>query len=223
VEKPQCAPWRDDEVSRAPEPAAAEQRRRILGATAELVAERGYGAVTVDLIATEAEVGKATFYRHFEGKEASYLSLYDELAAEAVREVGGAYYASAGPWPERVTAALAAAFRLAEAKSFATRACLAEALGAGPAATERHERLRERLGGLLRPGRALNPRGEELPGTLEVTLAGGALWMIDRRLANEGPESRRARLPEALRFLLTPYVGDEQASEAALALGSGGD
>jgi AcrR family transcriptional regulator len=186
VEKPRCAPWRDEEVSRAPEGEAAEQRRRILVATAELVAQRGYGATTVDLIATGAEVGKATFYRHFEGKEASYLSLCDELAAEAVREVGGAYYASAGPWPEQVTAALAAAFRLAQAKSLATRACLAEALGAGPAA-------------------------------LEVTLAGGALWMIDRRLANEGPQALRALLPETLRFLLTPYVGDEQASQAALA------
>ena len=213
--EPQCAPWRDEEVSRAPEPPATEQRRRILAATAELVAERGYAAVTVDLIATDAEVGKAIFYRHFEDKEASYLSLYDELAAEAVREVGGAYHASAGPWPERVTAALVAAFRLAGAKSLATRACLAEALGAGPLATERYERLRERFADLLRPGRALNARGEELPETLEVTLGGGALWMIDRRLTGEGPESLRALLPETLRFLLTPYVGDEQASQAA--------
>src|SRR6185312_3168987 len=132
--KPRCEPWRQVDSSYPPQAAADEQRRRILAATAELVAERGYAAVTVDLIAVEAKVGKATFYRHFEGKEAGYLCLYDELAAEAVREVGSAYHAGTGAWPARVTAALAAAFRLAEAKSLATRACLAEALGAGPAA-----------------------------------------------------------------------------------------
>jgi AcrR family transcriptional regulator len=59
--------------SRGPERAAA-----ILGAAVELIAERGYDAVTVDRIAARANASKATIYRHWpEGKA--------ELVAEALR------------------------------------------------------------------------------------------------------------------------------------------
>jgi AcrR family transcriptional regulator len=211
--KPDCVPWPEG-PPRSLEPAAAEQRRRILAATAEQVAERGYAAATVDLIAAAAQVGKATFYRHFADREECYLALYDEFAAEVVREVGAAYAMESGAWPERLEEAVSAAFRLAETRPLRTRACLAEALSAGPLATERYERLRELFAGLLRPGRQLNPRGSELPESLEVTLAGGALWMIDQRLASEGPESLHDLFPETLRFLLAPYVGQEPSGPA---------
>ena len=59
--------------SRGPERAAA-----ILGAAVELIAERGYDAVTVDRIAARANASKATIYRYWpEGKA--------ELVAEALR------------------------------------------------------------------------------------------------------------------------------------------
>jgi AcrR family transcriptional regulator len=220
--KPSCEPWGEGGPPHSLEPAGVEQRRRILAATAELVAERGYGVVTVDLIAAAAEVGKATFYRHFEDKEECYLALFDQTAGEIVRQARDVYVATAGEWPERLAAVLDVALRLAEAEPQPVRACLGEALGAGPVATERYERLRERFAGLLRPGRALNPRGAELPETLEVTLAGGVLWMIDRHLANEGPETLRLLFPEALRFLLAPYLGDERARLVAHDPGSAG-
>jgi AcrR family transcriptional regulator len=192
--------------------AASGQRRAILAATAQQVAARGYGAVTVELIAFAAKVGKETFYRHFEDREAAYLALFDELAEEASRSVRGAYEESPGPWPERLTAALRALFDLATEKPDAVRACLAEALAAGPAAIERYERVRECLGDLLRDGRPLNPRGAELPASLEVTLAGGVLWMIDRKLESTGPQSLDALFPETLSFLFTPYLGQEPSA-----------
>lgn len=47
-----------------------DQRRRILRATGELVAKRGYNAVTVELIIKRARVSFKTFYVHFPNKEA---------------------------------------------------------------------------------------------------------------------------------------------------------
>jgi AcrR family transcriptional regulator len=64
--------------SRGPERAAA-----ILSAAVELIAERGYDAVTVDRIAARANASKATIYRHWpEGKA--------ELVAEALRRAAEA-------------------------------------------------------------------------------------------------------------------------------------
>ena len=48
----------------------------IVGATLELLAESGYGAVTMEAVAARAGVGKATLYRRFRGKE--------QLVVEAV-------------------------------------------------------------------------------------------------------------------------------------------
>jgi AcrR family transcriptional regulator len=154
-----------------------------------------------------------------EDSEATYLALFDRLAEEASRRVRGAYEAAAGAWPERLTAALRALFDLAEERPDEVRACLGDALAAGPAAVERYERARECFAGLLRDGRPLNPRGADLPQGLEPTLAGGVFWMIDQRLANDGPESLDQLFPEALRFLLAAYLGEEQARQVGLESG----
>ena len=55
--------------------AAADQRRRILEATADLVAEQGYQATTIEMIVRRAKVGYATFYKSFDDKEAVFLAL----------------------------------------------------------------------------------------------------------------------------------------------------
>ncbi|OJZ68797.1 TetR family transcriptional regulator [Mycobacterium paraffinicum] len=44
-------------------------RQRIAGAAAQLVADRGLAGTTVDRIADEADIGRATFFRYFNSKE----------------------------------------------------------------------------------------------------------------------------------------------------------
>jgi len=67
-------------------------RQRILDAAERVFIENSYGASTVDDILKRAEVGRATFYRHFssvfdvakgliEGFKPSIFAFYDELAA----------------------------------------------------------------------------------------------------------------------------------------------
>ena len=95
------------------------------------------------------------------------------------------------------------------------RACLVEAPTAGPEAVARHEAALKRFVPLLRPGRELNPRSDELPESLEDTLAGGVLWVINQRLIAGEEEKLRGLLPEALEFLLRPYVGEDEAAREA--------
>src|SRR5207342_2763637 len=58
-------------------------RTRILEAAARLAHERGPGGFSMDLLAKEAGVARATVYEHFRSKRA----VLDELAATAARSV----------------------------------------------------------------------------------------------------------------------------------------
>jgi TetR/AcrR family transcriptional repressor of mexJK operon len=67
----------------APEPISAPATRRpektekILDAAGQLFREQGYGAVSMDQIARDAGVSKATVYAHFESKERLFASMID--------------------------------------------------------------------------------------------------------------------------------------------------
>jgi AcrR family transcriptional regulator len=55
----------------------AHQRRRILLAMVDDVAERGYPAVTVAHVIARAGVSRATFYEQFDDKEECFLAAFD--------------------------------------------------------------------------------------------------------------------------------------------------
>ena len=200
-------------VSRAA--AAADQRRRILEATADLVAEQGYPETTIEQIVRRAKVGYATFYKHFADKEEAFLALFDAATERTAYEVEEAYDREDGPWADKVGAALGALLKVVAAHPNVARACMVEALTAGPEAAARHEAALKRFAPLLRPGRELNPRRDRLPETLEDTLAGGVLWVVNQRLLAGEVGEIRALLPEALEFLLRPYVGEDEAAREA--------
>lgn len=207
-------------VSRAE--ASADQRRRILEATADLVAEQGYQSTTIEMIVRRAKVGYATFYKSFEDKEAAFLALLDvavEMAEGRVREA----YEREREWPDQVAAGLGAFFELVAAHPAVARAALVEAVTAGPEATARQETALKRFAPLLRPGRELNPRRAKLPDTLEDTLVGGVMWVVNQRLVAGEADQLRALLPETLEFVLRPYVGEEEAArEAGTVTGAAG-
>jgi AcrR family transcriptional regulator len=200
-------------VSRAE--AAADQRRRILEATADLVAEQGYPETTIEQIVRRARVGYATFYKHFADKQEAFLALFDAATERTAYVVEEAYDGEDGPWTDKVGAGLGALLKIVAAHPNVARACMVEALTAGPEAAARHEAALKRFAPLLRPGRELNPRHERLPETLEDTLAGGVLWVVNQRLLAGEVKEIRALLPEALEFLLRPYVGEDEAAREA--------
>jgi AcrR family transcriptional regulator len=200
-------------VSRAA--AAADQRRRILEATADLVAEQGYPETTIEQIVRRAKVGYATFYKHFADKQEAFLALFDAATERTAYEVEEAYDREDGPWADKVGAALGALLKVVAAHPNVARACMVEALTAGPEAAARHEAALKRFAPLLRPGRELNPRRDRLPETLEDTLAGGVLWVVNQRLLAGEVGEIRGLLPEALEFLLRPYVGEDEAAREA--------
>ncbi len=84
-ETPSETPSKTMSETAHPGPSAA--RRRLLDAATRLFYERGIHAVGIDRIIAEAEVAKATFYKHFPSKEElvlAYVEEQDRLGREAV-------------------------------------------------------------------------------------------------------------------------------------------
>ncbi len=74
-------------------PRSARIDRAVLQATSELLAERGYAATSIEMIARRAGVGKAAVYRRWSSKEELVVELLsqDVSSAEAVPDLGDAH------------------------------------------------------------------------------------------------------------------------------------
>lgn len=66
-------------MSTKPDPRAERMRRALRQSLIAVVERDGYAAATVASIATEAMVHRATFYRHYDGKEDLLLDTVGEL------------------------------------------------------------------------------------------------------------------------------------------------
>jgi AcrR family transcriptional regulator len=202
------------------EAADQDRRRRILAATAELVAKRGYHATTLDLIVRRARIGYPAFYKSFCDKEAAFLALFDKAAARVERLMHEAVASCADrPWPESAATVLRALFTEIASQPIVARACLVEVLTAGAAAVSRYEAALREMRPVLLPGRNFNPRAEELSDTLEDTLASGVAWIVYQRLVAGEAERLPELLPEALEFVLLPYLGEAETARAVERLG----
>lgn len=196
--------------------AHADQRRRILRAVGELVGECGYGDVTVEMIVKRAHVSFKTFYKHYPGKEECLLALCERAfdSSEAkIRE----RLDDESPWADQVVLVLTGIFELIAAEPVLARAVIVESPTVGPALRERYDRATKAMVPLFRAGRALNPRGDELPETIEETLAGSVFWSAYQRLIVGEADQLPASLPVVLELVLRTYLPPEEASRIARA------
>lgn len=65
---------------------AARNRERLLQAARELVAEHGADALTMDMLACRAEVGKGTVFRRFGSRAGLMMSLLSDAESEFQRQ-----------------------------------------------------------------------------------------------------------------------------------------
>ncbi len=190
------------------------QRERILLATAELVAERGYQKTTIESIAKTARVALSTFYEHFDDKEACFLAAFDE-SVEAAAAVFEELVDPAEDWADQIGTGLEVFLEMVATETPRAVLCLVESQAAGPAALARYQAMLESVAPKLREGRALNPRAARLPEGLEVSIAGGIAWLVHQRLVAGEAGKTKELLPEVLQITLTPYVGELEAGRAA--------
>ncbi len=197
------------------ETAAEAQRRRIRRATAELVAKRGYTGVRIELIVKRARVSFKTFYKHYAGKEAAFIDVFERASAATEHRVRAALEDSEGGWPDRVAVALTAFFEAIIDEPLIARACLVEGPTAGPQILQHYEKVAKAFVPIFSQGREYNPEAGALPGTLEDTLAGAVLWSAYQRLNFSETDRIAELIPENIELVLRPYIGEAEASRVA--------
>lgn len=190
------------------------QRERMLLATAELVAERGYQKTTIELIAKTARVALVTFYEHFANKEECFLAAFDESVA-AAGQVFAELVDSEQPWVEQISTGLEVFLEMVVAEQARAKLCIVESQAAGGEALARYQSMLELVAPKLREGREHNPRAGRLPDGLEVAIVGGLVWLVHQRLIADELDDLTSLLPEMLQVTLTPYVGEVEAARAA--------
>lgn len=197
--------------------AHADQRRRILRAIGELVAERGYPDVTVELIVKRAHVSYKTFYKHFGSKEECFVVLVEATFTRTEATIRDRLEAESRPWPEQVAVALRTLIEEVVADPTVARAVIVEPLAMGSTVAGRYEQAIGNLISLFQAGRRFGPRGGNLAASVEDTLAGAVLWCLYQRLVVGEVEELNADLPILLELVLRTYIGPEEAGSIARA------
>jgi hypothetical protein len=118
-------------------------------------------------------------------------------------------------WSDGVAAAVRAALEFAAADPAAANVLTNEALAAGQDGIARRERLLAYVGRGLIPGRSQRPDARELPPVTEHALAGGIVAIVGERLDRGRAADLPALAPEAIQFVLTPYLGPDEARRIA--------
>jgi AcrR family transcriptional regulator len=78
-------------------------RQTLQNALSELILEKGYEKVTVQDVIDRANVGRSTFYAHFEDKEQLLLSGFEPLRAKFEDFLSGQSFDHETPWALSLT------------------------------------------------------------------------------------------------------------------------
>lgn len=186
-----------------PEQVASHQRGRIFRAMIDLVAERGYGGVTVERLARMAGVSTHTVYERFAGKDDCFLATYDLLAARSMARVREAQE-GCEDWSERLRLAFEAWTQELAREPRAARLALVEAFAAGPAALGRMDHAERLFTALIESSFARAPDGVAVQGMIVRGIVAGVARVARARLmigrAHELPDLAEELLEWALCF-----------------------
>src|SRR5215213_5545843 len=175
----------------------ASQAARILIATAEVVAERGYAATSVAGIVRRAGVSSKTFYELYADKEEAFLAAYAAIDVVIARMTEAALAHDDAHSMLR-SGARSYLEQLAEEPAF-TRMLVIEAVGAGPRVLERRARaFREFAAALAIPldaARTAGGRAAETDEAMLLAMLGGINELVLGHLVEREPETLPEHLP----------------------------
>jgi AcrR family transcriptional regulator len=193
---------------------AASQRTRLLEAVGRAVAEKGYGAATIDDIVRGASVSKKTFYEHFRDKEECFLAAYDAASDELFDHVSAAR-GTQKEWVEHIRAGIRAYLRWLAGDPALARVFLIEVGAAGPRAAEHRERARDRFADLMMRGHQRADPSMQLPPEVYQALVAAVDDLVVRRIRETGAEGLPELEPVMLYLEVALLAGPKLAAEAA--------
>ena len=190
------------------------QRRRLLLAMSEVLAEHGYQDASIGRVCKRAGVSRRTFYEIFHDRDECLLDAFD-AAVERIAEPVRIAWEGGGNWRERTRAALTVLLEQLDAEPAAARVCVVETLKAGPSVMERRARVVAALVDAVEQGRVQAKSGSEPPPLTGQGVVGGALSVLHTRLLEapaSGPQPPLSDLTGALMAMIVhPYLGSAAA------------
>ena len=195
--------------SLSPAEIAAHQRERIVYATGEMAAEKGYTDVTIADITAAAGVDRRVFYAHFRDKQEAFLATH-ELGFQQTMAVAAKAYFSCEDWPERIWEGLHAGSHFNAAHPVVAHIGYVEAHAVGSPAIQRVDDSRAAFNIFAHEGfrHASSPPP---PATLDALSA--TIFEIGYRHARTRQVHLLPRLTgHAAYLILAPFLGTEQAN-----------
>jgi AcrR family transcriptional regulator len=196
------------------EPSPADSngpRDRVLNAVIELMAERGYNAMTINDVAQRATMSLTTFYGHFEGKDDAVVSAL-RRNANRVLEATAPAFRDAPDWPHAMAAGLEAFFAfLAVEQPFAQFGGV-DVHSASRLVVDVRDQLLTASQAFIAEGYRQHPDANPIAG--EAIGASVDALLFDS-MVRRGPQRIYELAPTATYMVLSPFVGPEEACAIA--------
>jgi AcrR family transcriptional regulator/DNA-binding MarR family transcriptional regulator len=182
------------------------QRSRVLNSALALIAEEGYGRMSVARVTGRARVSRRTFYDLFEDREDCLLAAFGEALQRIAVLTGGAYSDQAR-WVDGVRAGLTAMLELFDAEPAVCSLVVVNVLGAGPRVMECRSQALDRVRDVVDRGRLQTRAGREVP-PLTADGVVGAVFSVIHAHVCERRSGRLTDLRNALMAMIVlPYLG----------------
>jgi len=202
-------------IARAKGTAGQGPRARLLAATIQTVALRGYWDASVSELVSASGLDEAVFNEHFEGKRDCFVQAIDEILRAGERAALELFELEL-PWSERVKLGLQRLLGALAEHPLAARVLLVDAYGAGPEPYERLRRACMLLVEFMERGRNGSPSAAQLPAETSETIVGGVLSILQRRVLQGNTDELSDLLGDLVYFALLPYLESEQASRVSV-------
>jgi AcrR family transcriptional regulator len=199
AERPDWSEPPDSTRSRA----ALTQRERIVRASARVVVEKGYEALSIPTISATAGTSNQTFYEHFRNKRETFIAAFEILSGEVLAASARAF-AAAGDRPEAIGVGIRAMLDHIAANELFARLAFFELPTAGPVALDFADSAMDGFTAFLTP--ELLPSG--VPGSVPSPIleaVGSGIWAaIQHEIAHGRKAELPQKAPEITRIALAP-------------------
>lgn len=189
----------------------AQQRRRMIDAVAPVLGRKGYAAMTVEDIATQAGVSRRTFYENFADKDDCFLAAYREAADGLIAAVSAAAV-GATTWEERIHRALRTTLRFFATHVDVAHLAVIDVLGAGPAALAARDDALLRLATAVRAEQPLETAELTPPLLILQMVAGAVSQSLYAEVLNGRAGELEQLLPMLTYLMIVPMYGPVEAA-----------
>jgi len=194
----------------------ANQRERIVDATAAIVTEKGLAALTIPEIARRANVSHQTFYDIYPSKHDAFLGT-QKLGMRQALSVGVAAWEAKMPdWPSAIAHGLRAVIDYLVSEPAHAHLSIVDTFGASPETIETRDEILRAFATYFTPGYELAPEGIEVPAIAAEAVVGGGWQMLHHYVENDRINELPDASPQIAYLLLCPFLGPAEAARAAL-------